>query len=43
MAIYKVDNGMRALSKTFRGHDFYGEIRLQNVYRSQIARLADEM
>lgn len=36
-------NGMRRLSQVFRGHDFYGEIELQNIYRSKIAALADKM
>lgn len=36
-------NGMRRLSKVFRGQDFYGEIELQNIYRSRIAAIAEEM
>ena len=37
------NNGMRRMSEVFRGKDFYGEIELQNIYRSEIARIAEEM
>ena len=37
------NNGMRRLSKIFRGHEVYGEIELQKVHRSTIAALAEEM
>lgn len=37
------NNGMRRLSEVFRGSDFYGEVKLQNIYRSRIAALAQEM
>lgn len=37
------NNGMRRLSEVFRGHDFYGEVKLQNIYRGRIARLAELM
>ena len=37
------NNGMRRLSEIFRGQDFYGEIELQNIYRSRIAEIADKM
>lgn len=37
------NNGMRRLSEVFRGQDFYGEIQLQNIYRSRIAEIADKM
>lgn len=36
-------NGMRRCSKVFRGHSEYAEITLQNIYRSKIANIADEM
>ena len=36
-------NGMKRLSKVFRGSDFYGEVQLQNIYRSKIAKKAEEM
>ena len=37
------NNGMRRMSKIFRGQDFYGEIELKNIYRSKIALIADKM
>ena len=37
------NNGMRRMSEVFRGHDFYGEIELQNIYRSKIAAIAEMM
>lgn len=37
------NNGMRRVSETFRGQDFYGEIELQNIYRSRIAKIAELM
>lgn len=44
MAAYSgSNNGMRRLSEVFRGSDFYGEVKLQNIYRSCIAALAQEM
>lgn len=37
------NNGMRRMSEVFRGQDFYGEIELQNIYRSKIATIAELM
>lgn len=37
------NNGMRRVSEVFRGHTCYGEVTLQNIHRSQIARLAQLM
>lgn len=37
------NNGMRALSQVFRGQPYYGEVTLQNCYRSQIAARAELM
>lgn len=37
------NNGMRRMSEVFRGQDFYGEIELQNIYRSKIAMIAEQM
>lgn len=34
-------NGMRRASKIFRGTNVYGEVQLQNVHRSQIAKIAE--
>ena len=37
------NNGIRRVSQVFRGHDIYGEVTLPNIYRSKIARIAQEM
>lgn len=37
------NNGMRRMSEVFRGQDFYGEVELQNIYRSRIASVAEFM
>lgn len=37
------NNGMRRMSEVFRGQDFYGEVELQNIYRSRIAAIAENM
>ena len=37
------NNGMRRMSEVFRGQDFYGEVELQNIYRSRIASIAELM
>jgi predicted ribonuclease YlaK len=37
------NNGLKRLSQVFRGQDLYGEIELQNCYRSRIASIAEEM
>lgn len=37
------NNGMKRVSEVFRGQDFYGEIELQNIYRSKLAKIADLM
>lgn len=36
-------NGLRRTSLVFRGQDFYGEVTLQNIYRSKIAQIAQLM
>ena len=36
-------NGMRRVSKVFRGHDVYGEINLQQIHRSKIAEIAENL
>lgn len=38
-----VNNGMRAVSKVFRGQDIYGEVTLKNIHRSQIAAIAESI
>jgi len=37
------NNGLRRMSQIFRGQNFYGEIRLENIYRSKIANIAENM
>lgn len=37
------NNGMKRMSEVFRGQPFYGEIELQNIYRSKIAEIAELM
>lgn len=37
------NNGMRRASKVFRGTDVYGEVELQNIHRSKIAKIAEAM
>lgn len=37
------NNGMRRVSKIFRGEDIYGEITLKNIHRSKIGRIAERM
>jgi predicted ribonuclease YlaK len=37
------NNGMRRVSKIFRGEDVYGEIELKHIHRSRIAQIAERM
>jgi PhoH-like ATPase len=37
------NNGMNAVSSVFRGHDYYGEVELKNIYRSELARMAEKL
>lgn len=37
------NNGMKRVSKVYRGHDIYGEIELRNIYRSKIAKIAESI
>lgn len=37
------NNGMKRASKVFRGADIYGEVTLQQIHRSKIANLAEQM
>lgn len=44
MSVYSgSNNGMRKMSKVFRGSELYGQVELQHIHRSAIAALADEM
>lgn len=36
-------NGMRRVSEVFRGQNFYGEVTLKNIYRSNIAKIAQQL
>lgn len=38
-----LNNGMKRASKVFRGEDIYGEVKLQNIYRSRISAIADKI
>ena len=37
------NNGLRRVSKVFRGKDIYGEIELKQIHRSKIGMIAEEM
>ena len=37
------NNGMKRVSKVYRGAPFYGEVTLQNIYRSKIATFAENL
>ena len=37
------NNGMRRVSKVFRGKPIYGEVELQNIHRSEIGKVAELM
>lgn len=43
VAFAGANNGMRRMSKVFRGHDVYGEIELKKIYRSKIAEIAENI
>lgn len=36
-------NGMKRASEVFRGEDIYGEVTLQRIHRSRIARIAENL
>ena len=38
-----VNNGMRRVSQVFKGQPFYGEIKLKNIHRSKIAKVAENL
>lgn len=37
------NNGMRRVSEVFRGENYYGEVELPIIYRSEMAKKAEEM
>lgn len=41
--IYENDNGMKKMSKVFRGEECFGQIDLKQIERSNIARIAERM
>ena len=42
MAAYAgANNGMRRVSKVYRGSNIYGEVELHNIYRSERAKMAN--
>ena len=44
LALYSGNNnGLKRVSTVFRGTDIYGEVELPNIYRSQIANLAQKL
>ena len=43
IAFAGANNGMKRASKIFRGHNIYGEVTLQQIHRSEIARIAEDM
>jgi predicted ribonuclease YlaK len=44
MSVYSgSNNGMRKMSKVFRGEKLFGQVELKNIHRSEIAAIADKM
>jgi predicted ribonuclease YlaK len=37
------NNGMRKMSKVFRGEEMFGQVELKQIHRSRIAAIADKM
>lgn len=37
------NNGLREMSRVFRGEDIYGQVKLHEIYRSRIAKIAQKM
>lgn len=37
------NNGMKRVSKVFRGQDIYGEVELKIIHRSKIAEIAEKL
>ena len=35
------NNGMKRVSKVFRGHSIYGEVTLDQIHRSELAKIAE--
>ena len=43
MSFAGINNGMKRVSQVFRGHSIYGEVTLDQIHRSTIAKLAEEL
>lgn len=43
MSAYEENNGMKKMSETFKGEEIFGQVDLQNIYRSKIAKIAERM
>lgn len=43
MEVYEQDNGMQKMSQIFRGSSLFGQVDMKNIYRSEIAKLAQQM
>ena len=41
--IYENDNGMKKVSKVFRGEKIFGQVDLQKIERDEIAKIAERM
>jgi predicted ribonuclease YlaK len=40
---YELENGMKRVSEVFKGEKFFGQVDLQNIYRSRIANVAEKL
>ena len=38
-----INNGMKRVSKIFRGEEIYGEITLKNIHHSKITQITDKL
>ena len=38
-----IHNGMRRVSQVFRGKELYGEVTLNQIHRSELARIAEQL
>lgn len=43
MSAYEENNGMKKMSEIFKGEEIFGQVDLQNIYRSKIAKIAERM
>ena len=40
---YEIENGMKRVSDVFKGYNFFGQVDLQNIYRSRLAKVAEKL